>query len=259
MNDNLIIIGDFNLVMNPDIDRRGSMFNNVKAHGVLMEIMEELLLVDVWRLHNPDTRLFSWMRAKPRLVASRLDFALVSQGLANIIQQTMYLPGIRTDHLGFYMYIEFIPNERGKGYWKFNSSHLQIPEFVHSMNDLIDAKLKQAVNMNPIDKWVYLRQGIIKQAKDFAIARSKMRNVIISQLSEKILEMQYEMSVCSDSDKADAMADLIVRTQVDLDDVLLEKTKSAIFRTKARWRGKKIQGTFLIWRKQGTRQKHVTS
>ena len=52
--------------------------------------MEELDLVDIWRLQNPDKKIYSWVRKKPNsneVSASRIDFALINAGLVNFIEK----------------------------------------------------------------------------------------------------------------------------------------------------------------------------
>ena len=48
--------GDFNLVLNPEIDHNDSLHNHDKAYNVLTEYMNKADLVDVWRVYHPDTR-----------------------------------------------------------------------------------------------------------------------------------------------------------------------------------------------------------
>ena len=75
----MIIGGDFNLVLDIDIDKMGGL---AKTHTIAVKVikdhMTELDLVDVWRLLNPDGCRFTWCRQKPENHC-RLDFFLVSQ------------------------------------------------------------------------------------------------------------------------------------------------------------------------------------
>ena len=103
MSEDQIIIGDFNLVMDPKLDRKGSTRNNHKARNAIETIMEELLFTEILRTRNENQICYSWMRTRPEFIASRLDYALVSQAIASDIGNVMYLPGIKTDHLCFYM------------------------------------------------------------------------------------------------------------------------------------------------------------
>lgn len=49
-----ILCGDFNLVLNPDVDTYNYIsINNPKAREKLLEIMDDLQLVDYYRVLNP--------------------------------------------------------------------------------------------------------------------------------------------------------------------------------------------------------------
>ena len=102
--ENVIVLGDFNLVMEPVKDRHKSLQNNNKARCVLEEICNTLSLTDVWRVRNENVTRYSWMRSGRNFSASRIDFALTN--LNNIINNCCYLQSILTDHSAFYISVE---------------------------------------------------------------------------------------------------------------------------------------------------------
>ena len=76
-NYNIIMVGDWNLLLNPQID--GSNYkhvNNPKARLAVLKIMNDLNLFDVWREENFDSKLFTWARklANGSVQMGRLDF-----------------------------------------------------------------------------------------------------------------------------------------------------------------------------------------
>ena len=81
--ENIVIIGDFNLTIKPELDRIGSVVSKPKSLHLIKDMMWTYNLNDVWRNKNPDARCFSWYRHKPKLSAGRIDFSLVSVGLVN--------------------------------------------------------------------------------------------------------------------------------------------------------------------------------
>ena len=85
-NTEILIIWDFNLVMDPAIDRSDHMRYSPKSFAEWSQTMNELELFDIWRIQHPEERTFSWMWEKrdERLSASRIDYALVTQGLAKL-------------------------------------------------------------------------------------------------------------------------------------------------------------------------------
>lgn len=48
-----IIMGDFNLTLEPDIDRLGTYHNNDRSKVILQEMMNELMMIDAWWILNP--------------------------------------------------------------------------------------------------------------------------------------------------------------------------------------------------------------
>ena len=225
MSANLILIGDYNLVLDTDIDRKGSTHNNKKAVIVLKEIIEDFSLVDIWRIRNPEKEMFSWMRAKPKYTASRLDFGLVSQGITQNIDNPMYLPGIKSDHLAFFLVYNASNAERGKGYWKLNSSHLSDINFVNGINKTIEQVRMESTNMGKVDRWKYLKTRMVKKAKLLSRRQASERELIISQLSERVLHLEHEMSA-NPNEKTN---DLLIRSQADLEENLQQKVKGLSF------------------------------
>ena len=73
--DDLIIGGDFNLVLDLNKDEKGGRSkthsNSVKT---LQSFITELSLVDAWRVLNPDISRYTWRRKNPE-IQCRLDFS----------------------------------------------------------------------------------------------------------------------------------------------------------------------------------------
>lgn len=62
-NEYFILCGDFNLVLNPDIDTYNYKYiNNPKAREKLLEIMDDLQIVDYYRVLNPGKKIYTWRK-----------------------------------------------------------------------------------------------------------------------------------------------------------------------------------------------------
>ena len=122
--DDIIIGGDYNLVLDLEKDKMGGLTkthqNSVK---VVQEFSEKLDLVDVWRILHPDTSRFTWRQRHPK-VHCRLDFFLVSQSTVNITTLADIVPGYKTDHSMTMLCLSLHSNLRGPGFWKLNTSFL---------------------------------------------------------------------------------------------------------------------------------------
>lgn len=81
----IIMGGDLNCALNPNIDRNGDQdSSHNQSRKVILTFMGELGLCDVWREYNPDKREFSCYSATHKSF-SQIDFFLISRtSLSNI-------------------------------------------------------------------------------------------------------------------------------------------------------------------------------
>lgn len=125
----IIIGGDFNLIMNPQLDRQSassfkSTASYVSVKRSLNEILELYDMSDLWRRKNPNSKCFTWKRKIPS-VKSRLDYWFVSNNLYDSVDRTDMEPSIRSDHSAITMHLKSTQdNKKGRGYWKLNNSFL---------------------------------------------------------------------------------------------------------------------------------------
>ena len=81
-NDNIIVTGDFNLLLNPEVDGVNyKNINNPNARNQVIKLITELDLFDAYRCENSERRAFTWRRKlKPKEIQmGRLEFFLISQ------------------------------------------------------------------------------------------------------------------------------------------------------------------------------------
>ena len=72
--DDIILGGDFNLVLNLEKDKKGRpVKTHTKAINAINEHATKFDLVDAWRVSNPDILRYTWHRRKPE-IHCRLDF-----------------------------------------------------------------------------------------------------------------------------------------------------------------------------------------
>ena len=150
-NDNIIMCGDWNLVINPDLDTNNYLhINNPRARNeVLDSIIEEDGFLDTYRIFHEEKREYTWSRRNPVRKQARLDFFLTSFECFLYVYATNIIPGYRTDHSGVTLELTLNENERGRGYWKFNNSLLKDHSYIQIVKDTIsDVKQTYATNNN---------------------------------------------------------------------------------------------------------------
>lgn len=172
-NSNRIWGGDFNLVIDTQMDRLNSKYNNEKALAILKNIMKKFELNDVWRDLHPQQKVFTWSRANSR---SHIDFFLVNAGLSNSVVSSQILHRTISDHDPVLIDINISHSPRGPGLWKLNTMHLKNTQFL----DTIDTELKKVINetngLGPSERWEavknHIRKHCIIKSKELAAARN---------------------------------------------------------------------------------------
>ena len=248
---NLILAGDWNLVLDPTIDHCNyKRTNNVKAQEKVEEIIADHCLVDIWRELNPQLQRFTWRRTNP-FQQSRLDFFLISENLCNTVRDTDITPGYRTDHSMLTLELSFGEDcNNKKTYWKFNSSLLKDSEFVQEVNDTIEKAIQQYAAL-PYD-----RDNLSKtSSKDiqFAVSDQLFLDVLLMEIRSKtiayatmkkktirVLEEELET-------KIRLIEKRVNKTELDLEnlkaanenlvDIRRKKIEGVLLRSRARWVG----------------------
>ena len=222
-----IIIGDFNLVLDNIKDSRGvRKNNNEKTKARLEEMIQEFYLTEIWRCRNPDTTRFSWYRGNQ---ASRIDFAIVSQGLDSQINNCTYLQGLLTDHSAIYLSVEQNKNKRGVGLWRLNSSILQNPENISKVSFELQKLIQCSENMPIINRWDYIKKKIRGKLQQISRESASEEKLAIAQLSEKKNDFEENMPL-QQKDQV-----IYENTKSELDELMLQRARRLIFRSGARW------------------------
>lgn len=79
-NEEVIMCGDWNLVLDPHIDSENYLhINNPKARSIVLNLIKENNFKDSWRIMHENVRKYTWRRLNPIKKQSRLDFFLGSR------------------------------------------------------------------------------------------------------------------------------------------------------------------------------------
>ena len=114
-----IIAGDFNVILNPEMDKFGGRETvKCKAADLLRKVMEVEFLTDIWRQLHKEKKTFTWHgtdRNKGK-VGGRLDLILVSNAILSLIEITKITPSFMSDHSIVYITVKTMLQKRGPGY-----------------------------------------------------------------------------------------------------------------------------------------------
>ena len=236
-----VIMGDFNVTLNSNLDRLNSTeaSNNKKCKQALLQLMQEYTLEEVWRSRNPAETRYSWFRGNTQ--ASRIDYALITKSLEQICENTLYLQGIQTDHSAFIIVLKDLIHERGKGYWKANVSLLQDEKIVEYVKAQLQSDLNRSENLPPLQRWYKLKKDLTKHLQRISRQQANERHETVANLSEVIARYEEQFPLCRMDQQ------LFEKSKMDLNDILTEKARGSLFRSKVKWAegGERVSKYFL--------------
>ena len=237
--DDIILGGDFNLVLNLEKDKKGGLAKtHTKAVNVINEYATKFDLVDAWRVSNPDILRYTWRRRKPE-IHCRLDFFLVSQSLMCNVTHTDISAGFKTDHSMMTIQIAIHSNPRGPGFWKLNTSFLSETDYINQIRATIEDvkdKYQSDKSVNASLLWEMIKLKVREQTLRYAkIKKAKMLQEE-EELERKINILQRQI----DSGCNNANEKLVINIQLEektkeLEKIIEYRTKGAILRAKCRW------------------------
>ena len=139
--DYTVICGDFNLVLDLTIDRKNyKHVNNPNAQKAVKDMMNELNLLDIYRLLHPNVTRFTWRKRNP-IKHARLDFFLISDIMTDIVKTCNIGVAYRSDHSVIELELFLNKFTVGKGIWKFNNSLLKRQDYLNLINNAIDDEI----------------------------------------------------------------------------------------------------------------------
>jgi len=257
-NDNRIIAGDFNLVLDVELDKKGG--NNTthfSSQRIVKTYMEETDLTDVLRYMHKDKHIFTWFRRTPSFIACRLDFFLISNSLLHLVHDTGAKCGYLSDHSRIYLNIKLSKAVRGPGFWKLNTSLLNDREYC----DLIKNNIRDTVNNNygiePMLLWETIKCMIRGASVKYSSQKKKKQKEHIIKLEEEINRLEQEYI---NNPQSDRIQSELGKHKNELDIELGIIAKGHIIRSKVKdfELDEKSNSYFLNLEKRNYNRKHIT-
>jgi exonuclease III len=240
----IILGGDFNCHIESERD---------KSSKYLQEFLRQIGLKDIWREKHDKHDGFTWCDAN-NVPKSRIDFIFTNtQKLINTKQiSTRKIPGTHnngtrmTDHRALKLDISLHDKERGRGYWKLNTSLLNCNSYKTQINNLI--KEISSSEGSSVDKWERLKLSIKNLSISFSINRQKTYKQLILKIEKDIARIENLPYTLIDMNKKRELENR-------LSNIYDEKARGAQIRSRAKWvsDGEKNTKYFL-----GLEKKHQT-
>ena len=226
-NQQMITGGDWNTILNPSVDARNylSYSSRPRNRKILNETMENLDLVDIYRVVFPNKKAYTWRKFNT-IKQSRLDYFIISNSLVTEVNFVDILTGYRSDHSLVCLYLNTEhKNDNKKSYWKFNNSLLKDKTYVDSIKNVIFNVIKQyAVPVYNFDKINDVSDDSLTFTIDdqlfFEILLLEIRGATISYSShKKRKENQEEIRIRKRIEELELLDNLDHLSMLELDEM----------------------------------------
>ena len=252
--DNIILCGDFNCVLNVNVDKKGGIEKPKECITNKMNHVIDLLdLTDIWRYKNPNEHRFTWRQRNP-LIQCRLDYFLISHNLVDNVTRTEISPGIRTDHSAISLVISLHKDPvKGHGHWKFNNSYLNDVDYVTEMEQKLKVWTSEPTFEDVQVKWEFIKYKVRLFTNDFAKKKSKRKKDSMVELTSKLNHLEKKLANTPDQGTLEE----IDKVKLDIEELDSKVVDGIIVRARIRWseKGEKSNKYFLNMEKRNSKKK----
>jgi len=146
-----IIAGDWNTTLHSIDKRRRRQWQETSYRNSLHSFMDELGLVDVYRVVHPKKKAFTY-ESKSLKLKSRIDFFLIGQSLKSNITTAEIRSSIAPDHKAIYLSVEINDAfHRSPGTCKFNNQLLEDENYVQLITGCLPRILSSIKKLRAIN------------------------------------------------------------------------------------------------------------
>lgn len=194
LNDYQLYIGsDMNAVINANLDKSSSATagSQDSASKALNSFIEDLNLVDVWRVHNPFDKDYTFFSSRHKTF-SRIDYILISSGLLASVHSIQFLPRLLSDHNPIISSFNYGNIKNKTSRWRFNCTLLKNEEFIaqlkSKLTEFISINKSSVVDLTVV--WASVKGFIRNNAISFSshLHRSRLQNISLLEQQCKDLE-----------------------------------------------------------------------
>ena len=169
----IVLMGDWNAILDPKIDKVGRGASRLgRCESSLVGFMTRHDLVDRFHLVHPGREKWTWLDSSPSAKAgSYLDRVLARRADIDFVSCPTFHLIAWTDHKLVRVSLRLANRPSLAGYWKLNTSLLEIRDFRDRLESLIKRALVGAVTGNRW--WVSLKHRI----RDFTTKYGRQLNL----------------------------------------------------------------------------------
>ena len=227
--ENVIILGDFNLSRNKELDIISGKPHAKVNIDEFNELILNLNVNDIYRIKNPFEKTFTWTRKKfnEKRVSRRLDYIFVSDSLVPFTTDVNIVNLGFSDHRAVVLKTDCSSFKKGPNIYKMNKNILKNQAFVDSVKIEIEKCKNLSNSLNPSLMWEYIKAQIrglsISYSKQVCIDNAKTKELLLKKLSN------LEKSI-SNGENSEILENELIKTKSELEVFTLAESRGAQLR-----------------------------
>ena len=183
--ENIICLGDFNNVLNNDLDIISGQRHSRKSVDSFKHFVNTFSLTDIWRTQHNDLKAYTWSRNNPLFIARRLDYILVGEGVVHYSEES-YIKSLGfSDHRAVILKLNPTNFKRGPGTYKMNTTLLKDKIYVQMINTFLENAVNEFNDLNPILKWEMIKIRIKEISQQYSrFIHNRQKNILAMTLED---------------------------------------------------------------------------
>jgi exonuclease III len=223
-----ILLGDFNCISDPILDRiRGSLVpSSLTGSLELAALASSLSTVDIWRHLHPTQQNVTW---RSNTVGSRLDRIFVDRGLSQFATCSQFTCS-SSDHDLIICKVDAPLVQRGRSYWKLNTSALSSSDYQEKITRLIDT-ITARTDLTISDRWDLLKDRVRDVSIKFGTAQKKLRTTDMDFATQKHSDALRAWADNASDENVTKLRD----AKTELDNLEHKQYQAAAIRSRVTW------------------------
>ena len=231
-----IIGGDFNTVMDCAIDKKnGRQDTHKNCRNKINDITETHNLIDIWRVHHPNKSQYTWHSNTKPIIFSRLDYFLISDNLSNYTLSCNIKSSYKSDHSLVEISLDFIQQERGRGYFKLNNSLLLENDYQIAIRKGILDTVEINKEANPNTLWEIIKGSIRNETIKFSTIKKKKQNIEEQKYLTDINKIEIQIGNTLNSNMLETLTKELNIKKKQLEEIIDSKINGMVIRSKSQY------------------------
>lgn len=229
INTSVLVGGDYNSVLDPLLDKQFSKSLQKSNSCIrLNTLMENLNLVDIWRLTHPTVRDYSFFSSVHK-VYSRIDYFLVDSKLLSAAVSATYHPIVISDHAPISMVLKVGSVRATRRQWRFDATLLKDKQFTDFLQNQISLFIVENDTGDVNDKtlWEALK-AVIRGHIIAYVSRQKRAEAM--RLEDLLKDLSIQEGLYKTTPKESTL-EKITRLKYEYNTILSQRVRALLART----------------------------